>query len=88
MQLGSYSATLEGEDQHVAHSPQQLAAALKARQAKNEIEPSGELDEATGPSIGGVQLSANAIDVPPDDMPIGWLRQPARPRHCFVELER
>lgn len=47
MQLGIYSATLEGEDQYVAHSPQQLAAALGAFQKKNGLEITKKLDEAT-----------------------------------------
>ncbi len=47
MQLGIYSATLEGEDQYVAHNPKQLAAALKAFQKKSDLELTGELDEAT-----------------------------------------
>jgi hypothetical protein len=47
MQLGIYSATLEGEDQYVAHNPQQLAAALGAFQKKNDLEITKELDEAT-----------------------------------------
>ncbi len=47
MQLGIYSATLEGEDQYVAHNPKQLAAALGAFQKKNDLELTKELDEAT-----------------------------------------
>ena len=47
MQLGIYSATLEGEDQYVAHSPQQLAAALGAFQKKNGLEITKKLDETT-----------------------------------------
>lgn len=47
MQLGIYSATLEGEDQYVAHNEDQLAAALAAFQGKQGLEPTGELDEAT-----------------------------------------
>lgn len=47
MQLGIYSATREGEDQYVAHSPKQLAAALRGFQMRQGIEATGELDEAT-----------------------------------------
>ncbi len=47
MQLGIYSATREGEDQYVAHSPAQLAAALRAFQRREGIPITGELDEAS-----------------------------------------
>ena len=47
MQLGIYSATLEGADQYVAHNEVQLAAALKAFQKTNELEVTGELDDVT-----------------------------------------
>ena len=47
MQLGIYSATLEGADQYVAHNPKQLAASLKAFQRKEGLDVNGELDEAT-----------------------------------------
>lgn len=46
-QLGIYAAVTEGEDQYVAHDEDQLAAALKAFQSQQGIEPTGELDEGT-----------------------------------------
>ncbi len=47
MQLGIYSATREGEDQYVAHNERQLSAALKAFQAREGLDVTGELDEAS-----------------------------------------
>ncbi len=47
MQLGLYSATLEGEDQYVTHNERQLAAALAAFQRERGLESTGDLDAAT-----------------------------------------
>ena len=63
MQLGIYSATLEGEDQYVAHSPQQLAAALGASDNRNPN--TGDYDDPYLMAKSLCLATARAIDAQP-----------------------
>lgn len=45
--LGYYGGQLEGEERYVADDEKKLAAALRAFQSDHDLEPTGELDDAT-----------------------------------------